>query len=1012
MAITDADGGCWSRGRGMTPDRWQQVSRIYHNALTRDASDRAGFLREACAGDDALQQEVASLLVNESQAAGFLSEPALAVAAEIVTHAGGTRLTGRRIGVYEIQTLLGAGGMGDVYRARDTKLNRDVALKVLPEDFVLDPDRIGRFTREAQVLASLNHPNIAAIYGLEESDGVRALVLELVEGPTLADRIAQGPLSLDDALPIAKQMADAIEAAHEQGIIHRDLKPANIKVRSDGAVKVLDFGLAKALEPTGAMAASASMSPTITTPVMTEAGMILGTAAYMSPEQAKGRPVDKRSDVWAFGAVLYEMLTGKRAFAGEDVSDTLATLLKMEPDWARLPADVPARVRQVIHACLRKNAKQRIGDVQDVRLALEGAFETAAPQTAAPSAVAAPRSVVARALPWAVAGAALMVAGALLVLWAPWRSTPAPAPRKLLASIGADASLRTAIATGALAILSPDGATLAFVAEQAGQTRLFVRKLDQLQATALAGTEGAVSPFFSPDGQWIAFFAGGQLKKVSVTGGAPITLCDAPVGRGGTWTNDDAIIFTPSNQVDTRLMRVPAAGGTASVFGTLSKGAVTQRWPQALPGGTGVLYTEHSSINNFDGANLVIAPLSGGTPKVVVRGGYYGRFVPGGRASPTRGHVIYMNQGTLFAVPFDLDRLETIGPAVPALDGVAMNSGGGDVRLAVSSDGTLVYEPGGGETAAHAIDWITRDGKTSVLRATKANWGNPRFSPDGQKLAIDITDGKQRDIWVYEWARDTLTQLTFDPAEDRIPVWTPDGRRIVFASDRAKPGVLNMYWVNADGRGEVTRLTDSPDSSEMPSSWDPTGKFLAFTTNRPGVTSLDLMILPMEGDAAGGWTPGKPTVFLSTSAVELAPRFSPDGRWIAYILSEAGSADIYVRPFPGSGGIWRVSTAGGVLPQWSPITHELLFLTQGQEVKIMAAPYTIVGDAFRAETPQIWSPTNVHGASPTNGAYDLHPDGKRVAASSGPDQAGVVQDHVVFVFNFADYLLKIAPGRK
>ena len=451
--------------------------------------------------------------------------------------------------------------LAEVYCAHDATLNRDIALKVLPERVALDLDRLARFKREAQMLAALNHPNIAAIYGFEESNpspdsghaAVRALVLELVEGPTLADRIAHGPMPVDEALPIARQIAEALEAAHEQGIIHRDLKPANIKVRGDGTVKVLDFGLAKVLDPAGS-SPGATQSPTIT-----GVGVILGTAAYMSPEQARGRAVDKRADIWAFGCVVYEMLTGHRAFGGgDDVAGTLACIVEREPDFDALSPSVPARVRQALRVCLRKDPKQRVGDISDVRLVLEGAFEMPAPQTAAPPAMEAPRSVVVRALPWALVAASVVALVAGWLAWAPWRPATVLTPRTLLASIGADASLATLFAIGSSATLSPDGTTLAFVAQQAGQTRLFVRKLDQLRATGLTGTEGAAAPFFSPDGQWVAFFAGGQLKKVSVTGGAPIKLCDATAGRGGTWTDDDAIIFTPSNTPNNiALMRVP-----------------------------------------------------------------------------------------------------------------------------------------------------------------------------------------------------------------------------------------------------------------------------------------------------------------------------------------------------------------------------------------------------------------------------------------------------------------------
>ena len=465
---------------------------------------------------------------------------------------------GARLGPYEILGALGAGGMGEVYRARDTKLNRDVALKILPDAFASDPDRLARFTREAQTLASLNHPNIAAIYGIEESPsagsgqaGIRALVMELVEGEDLSQRIARGGIPIDDALPIARQIAEALEAAHGQGIIHRDLKPANIKVRADGTVKVLDFGLAKAMDPLSSSSAAAALanSPTITNAAaMTAAGIILGTAAYMSPEQARGKVVDKRTDIWAFGCVLYEMLTGLRPFGGNDVTDTIAAVIRADPDWSKLRADTPTAIRRLLRRCLEKDRLRRLPDAADARLEIDEALNLPpgdvnmehAAQRANQTVVAGWR----RALPWAVAGLLSVVA---LLMWAPWRSAPVSAPRKLLASIGADASLPTDL--GASAILSPDGTMLAFVARQAGQqTRLFIRKLDQLQAAALAGTEDAASPFFSPDGQWFGFFAGGQLKKVSVTGGAAITLCDVTQGRGGTWTDDGTVIFSPTGK--------------------------------------------------------------------------------------------------------------------------------------------------------------------------------------------------------------------------------------------------------------------------------------------------------------------------------------------------------------------------------------------------------------------------------------------------------------------------------
>ena len=708
--------------------------------------------------------------------------------------------------------------------------------------------------------------------------------------------------------------------------------------------------------------------------------------------------MDRRADIWAFGVVLYEMLTGARAFKGDDVSETLASVLKDTLSMDALPSATPPRLKRLIARCLERDLKTRLRDIGEARVKL-ARIEAGGPdseQSAPTIAAAAALPLSHRALPWAVAGAFALTT---LALWAPWRKPVAPTPRKLLTSIGAEASLP--IDRGASAILSPDGTTLAFAAERAGQTRLFVRKLDRLQAVALAGTDDAEAPFFSPDGQWIAFFAGGKLKKIATTGDAAVSLCDAPGGTSGAWMDDDTIIFTPTTGRAT-LMRVSASGGTPTGFGTFSAGAMTQRWPQALPGGKAVLYSEHSTTSGWDGANLVVASLSGGTPKVVVHGAYHGRYLQS-------GHLIYMQQGTLFAAPFDLNRLETIGQAVPAIEGIAASAVSGGAQLALSADGTLAYVPDEAAARANPIDWMARDGKTSVLRATRAIWASPQFSPDGRKLAFDISDGKQRDIWVFEWERDTLTQLTFDPGDDRRPEWSPDGRRIVFSSDRANRGIHNLYWMNADGTGEVRRLTESPEN-QIPYSWHPSGRFLAFSADR-SATTWDLMILPMEGDAGRGLTPGKPTVFLGTSAMEVYPVFSPDGRWIAYVSNEAGNGDrdVYVRPFPGPGGPWRISTGGSGYPLWSASAHELLFVRPDN--KVMFAPYSVTGESFRADAPKIWSPTSFR--NPASGyPYGLHPDGKRLAIVAAQEQGGGVQDKVVFFFGFGEYLKKIAPVKR
>jgi serine/threonine protein kinase/Tol biopolymer transport system component len=945
---------------------------------------------------------------------------------------------GTRLGPYEITRAIGAGGMGEVFRARDTKLNRDVAIKVLPAAFADDPERLARFTREAQTLASLNHPNIATIHGIEDvpvvsgsglgsgsgsGSGSRALVMELVEGEDLSAHIARGPIAIAEALPIARQIAEALEAAHEQGIVHRDLKPANIKVRTDGAVKVLDFGLAKAMDPAGASTSNPNIShsPTLTHQG-TSAGMIIGTAAYMSPDQAKGKPVDKRADIWAFGVVLYEILTGKRLFKGEDVSDTLAAVLRQDVDLKALPADAPPSVRRLVARCLDRDLKRRLRDIGEARVILDNPTSPLVSETTlargSDDADAAVRREPfwRRGLPWAIAAAATAIA---VQLWAPWQPTPTPTSRRLLMSIGADASLVTN--RGAAAILSPDGTTLVFAAQQGSETRLFTRRLDQLQAVPLAGTEGAAHPFFSPDGQWIGFFAGGKLKKASAAGGAAVSLCDAESGRGGTWVDGgdslasgparslplghDTIVFSPSSSANTTLLRVPVAGGKPTAFGALGQGATTQRWPQALPGGKAVLYTENSAPTDFDRANIMAALVSddasakAGPAKVVVSNAYYGRYVPS-------GHLLYLQAGTLFAMPFDPVRLEPLGPAAPAIEGLLSNESSGGAQVDVSREGTLAYVPGAvTSNIVNRMDWMTRDGKASVLRATKASWSGPRFSPNGQKLAIEIVDGNRSGIWIYDWARDNSMQLTFDAFRDTNPVWTPDGKRIVFASDRAKPGgPRNLYWVNADGTGALTRLTDGPDD-ERPASWDPSGRFLAFTATRSGMRD-DLMILSFEGDAARGWTALKPTVFLGTKdSLEGSPMFSPDGRFIAYSSTEGPG--IYVRDFTGPGK-WRVSTGRDRYPRWSVQTRELLWLDVDQR-KVMAAPFRVASGAFVAGKPQLWSPTSVFllASSP----YDLRPDGKRIvfAPVQGED---AVQDHVVLMSNFFDYLKKIAPVKK
>jgi Tol biopolymer transport system component len=905
-----------------------------------------------------------------------------------------TIAAGAKLGSYEITAAIGAGGMGEVYRAHDSRLNRDVAIKVLPEAFAHDPERLSRFQREAKMLASLNHPNIATIHGLEQSNGTSYLVMELVSGETLAERVKRdGAVPMEEALAIAKQIAEALEAAHEKGIIHRDLKPANVKVTPEGKVKVLDFGLAKAFA--GDVADSnPSQSPTLSA-VATMQGVLLGTAAYMSPEQARGKSVDKRTDIWAFGCVLYELLTGKQVFAGDDITDILPAVVRAEPDWQALPAATPAQVRALLRRCLQKDKAQRLQAAGDARIEIHEALT--APAAAEPG--GAQRKSRER-IAWATAGALALIAVALAIGFA-LRAPKPPQPMRLSAEIGADASLYTAF--GPAAILSPDGTRLALVASGTDQKRrIYVRLLDQLQATVLSGTENAIDPFFSPDGQWIGFFADGKLKKISVQGGAAVTLCDVPADRGGSWGDDGAIVFTQGVQV--ALSKVSSAGGTPQPLITLDKqgGEITQRWPQTLPGSKAVLFTSATHGFNYDDADIVVYSMASGQRKTLQRGGFHARYVPS-------GHVVYMHEGTLFAVPFDLKRLEITGQPAPILEGVVSNPNGG-AQFSFSETGNLVYVPGRVGNQNVSIYWMDHEGKFTPLRETPGSYFNPAFSPDGKRLALEIFDGKRRDIWVYEWERDALTRLTFAGEGNSNPVWTPDGQRIIYSSQE-KGRAFNLWWIRSDGAGDAQRLAEST-AFQAAGSWRPYDKTLAFFQQNPG-TGFDVMTLPIEGNEKSGWKTGEPKPFVNSAFNEVEPAFSPDGRWLAYMSNESGSYEVYVRPFPGPGGKWQISTGGGVLPKWSRNGKELFYRTMGtMDSKIMVIAYTTSGDSFHADKPQLWSPGQFTELGLFTYNFDLHLDGKRFAVlKAGTEQTAAV-NKVSFIFNFFDELRrKVPPGK-
>jgi serine/threonine-protein kinase len=913
---------------------------------------------------------------------------------------------GTQVGPYEIVAPLGAGGMGEVYRAHDLRLKRDVALKVLPAEFADDADRVGRFAREAELLASLNHTNIAGIYGVETFDGTSAIVLELVEGETLAEQIARGPLPLAEALPIARQTAEALEAAHDKGIIHRDLKPANIKVTDEGRVKVLDFGLAKLLEAGGARAAGATgfaNSPTFSVHA-TYAGAILGTAAYMSPEQARGKKVDQRTDVWAFGCVLFEMLTGKPPFeTGDTVSDAIASILKNEPHWESLPADTPAAVRALLKRCLQKDVQRRVPHIGVARLEIDESLAGPIGDERIPIPPDAARRGGARwpgVVSGLTAGSVLGAAAVTAVLWNRPAAEPVRATTRLEASLGGGLSLTPSTQTGIgqSFALSPDGTTLVFVGQQDSQThQLYARRLNQLQPTALAGTRGARAPFFSSDGEWVGFFADGKLKKVALTGGAAVTLTDAPDHRGGTWADDDTIVFaaTPTSG----LSRVAATGGLVEQLTQLAQGEVTHRWPRVLPGSRALLYEAHTSRTDHDNGTIVVETLVDHSRKVLHRGG----FNPGYLRS---GHLAFIHQGTLFAAPFDIDRLEMTGQPKPALEGISSNITSGYAHVAASNDGTLVYVPGESVGSDAPMEWIDRKGQSTPLRASPFVWASPSFSPDGTRLALQVVEG-QADIWIHDVNRDDLARLTSDPANELVPTWTPDGRRITFGSTRDSPtGSVNLFWQPYDASSDAQRLTSSTNI-QTPGSWHPSGKFLAFVEIRQK-TQQDIMILPMEGSDTAAGKPGTPDVFFSSASADFSPAFSPDGRWLAYASNESGRLEVYVRPFPGPGGRVPISTDGGNYPTWSKSTRELVYADG--DGRVTAVTYDTAGDVFHADKPRPWASDSVRvvprvGASRT---FALHPDGNRLVAARAADVGQAArQETVVFISNFFDELRRL-----
>ena len=780
--------------------------------------------------------------------------------------------------------------MGEVYQATDTNLKRQVAIKVLPTSLAGDPERLARFQREAEVLAALNHPNIAHIHGLEKSDGTVALVMELVEGPTLADRIAQGAIPIDEALPIAKQIADALEAAHEQGIIHRDLKPANIKVRPDGIVKILDFGLAKALEPTGAMSASVSMSPTITSPAMTQAGIILGTAAYMSPEQAVGKPVDKRSDLWSFGVVLLEMLTGRQVFHGETVSHVLASVLKDEPDWTALTLGTPVPIRRLLRRCLEKDRKRRLDSAVAARLEIDDVLTPPAEGTGEPALRTRSR------LAWILTALSLAFAITLVAV-AYFKIRPVEEvairavvlpPNKWAIDVGPPPT-RLAI--------SPDGRRLAFVAARPDRrSQLWVQSIDALSAQALTGTEEARSPFWAPDSRFLGFFADGKLKKIDVTGGPAVTLCDAGTTDGGTlvsgaWNRDGVIVFA---KLASALSRVSASGGTATSVTTLEDPERSQTLPSFLPDGKHFLFRTGRGPGAV--SDVRVGSLDSRESRPLLQGV--------SQAMYSQGRVLFVRDQTLMAQPFDVRRLELSGDPVPIAEPV-VTGGGGNSAFSVSANGTLVYQAG--SVSASRLTWMDRVGKELSVLGEEGDWDDVQLSSDGIHATVSArAPGRTtRALWIFDLSRGLGTPVTFGDSDEISAIWSPDDARIVFGSNR-KERQHDLF-------GKASSITGREDAvledsvNKVPNSWSPDGRFILYTVTGP---NTDLWVLPLFGDR-------KPFPFANAKFSEDSGNFSPDGRWIAYRSNESGPLKC----------TWRHSLAqdrelGSHRPVYSAVTRD------------------------------------------------------------------------------------------